>query len=679
STIRNGLSFCGKRVFLSNSTIEMCNCNYTINGWDPFGTELINKGDCFETSKQPTLNLRLFTQFYELINQQQSWNKIYTMGNNIRFLGNTKMSTNELIINSQVISEISIEISSSLKLFENGNLRITKRSTLIFGDNLVINTNEILTPQIIDTNGYIQIEKGCSIKNQRAHVTVTTKYGQKINLISFQEIQNSSSCYFFDDLIGGKLLYIVENQPNKIVHTSCVYLGGDFGDYKNYKEKILHCPISSENTTIYIENNNIEQNCNFIGSFVQNTTILDFTKKISYVTKFKDEKTNILFVNDLSHNGENVTFSNTNVKWVLGKIYGFEKTTSDFPKSINKNIYLTLTYNENYLCRLIQIEQNNEKCFLCKNYTYLFNNKCYPISPNCTSVYTDKTNGICQQCETHNEAFKYECVQCPDHCLRCFMLHCILCENDYYEDENGLCKNVKLLNSKVVSYQIGRIFKCVSETFINFNMCLNCGDNCVSCKNESHCFICNSKSTLESGICRFKNTTLLTNNDNIINCADGSYLLFNECIPCSLKYGKMCSKCDVTNCFNCSGNGVINNDNICIPQNESNCIVSKNSHCQGCTNTSSYIKENGLCFENAPCIISNKNHSCVVCKNDSFYQQNKCISQTISNNYCMIYTQERDRCSRCQVGYFILDNKCINCPEYCSDCINYSTCLFCDK
>ncbi|ELP86900.1 protein serine/threonine kinase, putative [Entamoeba invadens IP1] len=492
---------------------------------------------------------------------------------------------------------------------------MTSKYSLTIGEGVTINLNNMTTNG--DKTGLIQIQKGGIFISDTINIKVNFNNYQDnyINLISFQEVQNSSSTPLFNKLLGGKLYRSYLNSNNVDTTVTCTYISGNFDDYNSYDNQVLHCPPSSVNSTIVIQNTKLEQNINFIGEM--------------------------------------------------------RKTT---------DTYKMVSFNEENQCLLFYPNLKDGSCHLCKNDSYLSSGNCEVISSKCITLYKKQTSDVCEACETGSEVDKYQCLPCPTNCLHCAKGKCVLCDKEYIVDVNRNCEKVLVYDDNSLLIISGKTIKCNIGYFIKSNKCENCGENCINCNNESSCKICDSKSLLKNGVCTLQNRVILSNNNNLIVCENGYYNIENTCQSCSNKYGELCSLWDTHNCLKCTLNGVINNEGKCIELIQSSCIQTSNSFCNGCKQVSNFINDSGVCTSNSNCLFSNKNEKCLLCENNTFYDNTSmCVSLTNQEENCDRMNKEQDRCIHCLTGYFVSNYHCENCSENCLDCLDFSTCLSCTE
>ncbi|ELP92952.1 hypothetical protein EIN_262960 [Entamoeba invadens IP1] len=199
--------------------------------------------------------------------------------------------------------------------------------------------------------------------------------------------------------LGRKILRICPLKLNYDI--GCILEQKDMGIFSSYRNA-LHCPILNENTTIYIETNEVILNIGFNGTFNQNVKTLKFKKINEYNTNFKDSNTaNVIYISNESINNNNISVSNKNIKLLVGEEYGF-KNTNNITTQMND-----VVFNDKQNCTALYIDKTDISCKYYKN-SYLLDNQCKNYDNNCglSTTQTNVTTKVCESCPDSYHFYK---------------------------------------------------------------------------------------------------------------------------------------------------------------------------------------------------------------------------------------------------------------------------------
>ncbi|ELP88684.1 protein serine/threonine kinase, putative [Entamoeba invadens IP1] len=688
----NVLSSCGFRAFYTNNDGYMCYCNYTQGTWDPSSENALYKGDCFNYTTQSELILQLKTDKYTLTDDQ-NWKQINVLDRTLTINGDHELIVSFIKLERDLLLYTKMTVKSEIQFVKNTHCIVKKGGSLAIEQNVQILLNDVTNN--INYNGKIQIERGgvfeCTKLSKAIRWLNTRPTDFCVELISFQTYQNRIFTLSNSIFIQNKLVRVCPNGVSLSQKTCCNFTGNNIDDYQSYENKVLHCPINTENATLVIKNKYLKQPSDFKGVFsqyYQNYKQITFEKKQNWNTQFNETKETILMISKNSLNKGNYKLLSGTSKLFLGTNFGFEISTQKLNSKSAQND-LVITSDTNYPCKSLEakaVGNYNSMCLACNNSYYLFNNICSPISKYCDNIYTTKTYSICEECKLGYEANRNNCVQCGSQCQHCSNNKCVLCKRNYYFNNNGICTRTNDAKGNIVLYELQSIRKCIIGYYSSLVKCLPCSDNCIQCYNSTLCQICNTKSFLveneTSKFCEIQSNVELSSNTKVIFCKNSFYLNYEEnvCENCSMKYGELCDSCDSKMCFNCSQNGIINAiTGQCEVLSETSCQMTPNTFCTICATTNYSINSSGFCDINTNCLVSWKNENCQVCDEGYFHDvNNSCITIETQHDKCIKLTPEKDRCYQCKTGYYLSNNYCEKCFNNCIDCYNERQCLLCE-
>lgn len=371
-----------------------------------------------------------------------------------------------------------------------------------------------------------------------------------------------------------------------------------------------------------------------------------------------------------------------------------------------------------------KICSKNDKCLECDNNFLLNedNHSCYCKEPNCAQCSSTKK---CTQCKINHEITSNQNCNCLlNNCITCSTEEekvCLECDVNFIPNDNGKC--ICNLSHCAECSNVKNKCKTCKNNFVldNNNSCICNLPNCESCSDniDNKCEECKETFIMKNGTCPCYDRNCLecdsplygtckkcNNNLNLTN--EGTCV--NDSIPNCLYYNdKSCDYCEF---------GYSLKDDTCIPQSVNCTIVgckecySQNGEetCIDCND--GYTLEHGKCTQNPECDLF-VNNICIHCPGDYFNLNSTCflkckgadcdtdkINNTCKNtcikceknslieipnckpkNYCTVNNCamcfKKEECIRCDVGYGLFDNQCVECPDFCLHCDHDKKCKSC--
>ncbi|CAG9326216.1 unnamed protein product [Blepharisma stoltei] len=318
----------------------------------------------------------------------------------------------------------------------------------------------------------------------------------------------------------------------------------------------------------------------------------------------------------------------------------------------------------------------SEFCEACDDFT----GKCTSCVDS--SMILDTSSNKCS-CQAGYYFKSGKCVPCGDFCMECGNYDgvCTKCKNDdrmvFSKDhpESCECAGNQLFDGQICSCEIGRFF--------NGSYCLQCGDLCHDCAdNTGTCLNCNNDKTMIFADDKFSCVCIgdLEKDTDSCTCSSGWFNGAN-CASC----GTFCSKCDFYTgvCSECT-------DQIRMEFSQAD---KKNCVCKGSqiADSTSCSCPNDSVFNGVDCVACEPSCSSV-CTGATYYDT---ISQSCKNcgDFCTVCSSKTD-CSQCsdpttmipdpegsghcvcKESYYLEDLTCQACGTLCSVC-NSDQCLTC--
>ncbi|ELP87161.1 protein serine/threonine kinase, putative [Entamoeba invadens IP1] len=669
----NKLSVCGSRVYLSTSLNIPCNCEYKHGNFKSEKSFIMSDSDCKMYGYNYNWQLNLIINYTVYMTDQ-----INIKWKLINFTSICVLDTNNGIyyINAMdvvVYDHLTMNINFNVygKLVLNNNSHITVKSGLLSFKSESLGFFNLTTTNI-DVMPLINVN-GCSVLMNSTNELYTFDYKEFcIDVISFRYKPNWNANQL-SLLRGGKLLRVCNSTDDHKTEVKCTLNRNNFYDYRNYKYYLYHCPLNETLCTVKVNTMNVTINDTFIGNLQQEVNVLNLTITTNYSTHFKDIKSGVLYINNKSVNGASVTLAQKVDKLFISSKYLFQ------PNSNNNTIHFSTFYN----CKAYKTSINGDyMCVLCKQNMYLKDGMCFGIYVSCANISSSDTTQVCEQCNIKQEAYRNDCLDCPNNCKRCVNQKCVLCEDKYSYDSECNCVEINKTTTKVEFYTKQKVLKCSAGYYNTFDKCHKCSDHCLYCETFEFCLSCKNTHILnEKNECAPLPDGEIVIGEKFILCSDSYYSNNGTCVECSSKYGELCDVCDDKRCEKCSNLGVLDCDGSCIAFESSGCVSSPNTYCSGCQNHSNYISEsNGVCSEISNCKIATSNGKCVSCNEGYYFTSNQTCVGLSSNQTenCDIINNNNGKCIRCASKHYLSDGTCLNCPNNCMTCINTTLCIECE-
>ncbi|KAL4435521.1 hypothetical protein ABPG74_020297 [Tetrahymena malaccensis] len=270
----------------------------------------------------------------------------------------------------------------------------------------------------------------------------------------------------------------------------------------------------------------------------------------------------------------------------------------------------------------VKCSQNT--CQQCKAPLFLYNNTC---KSSCPDNYFPDENGICKQCKN------LKCKTCDStNCLSCFQ------DSQYpFLNESGDC-----------------VSQCESNQYLK--QLINNSLICKACSSDfgTSCLQCNSQACLKCAYPQY--ISKLNNNSCVTDCPSGQYGNDQShlCQNCENTKCDKCNKLNPSQCLSCISEFPYLDQGQCLSQCQEGYFPDSNNHCQSCS--SKY---------DSNCILCNR-QACTSCSPSSnlFLYKSTCIS-TCPDFFYPSY-QDIQQCKMC------LDSNCKKCnpldPSKCLSC-----------
>ncbi|ELP90256.1 hypothetical protein EIN_339370 [Entamoeba invadens IP1] len=314
---------------------------------------------------------------------------------------------------------------------------------------------------------------------------------------------------------------------------------------------------------------------------------------------------------------------------------------------------------------------DERKCIKCSTpnmYPDDTSRTCVSCSTTCGGS-CDATNGICTTCQD-NFVFQSTksrvCEQCStfdEHCNKCssaFDRKCVMCNNGYYPNENGVCVPCGQ-NCNSCDESTGACSSCSTNNVFSESdnkTCMTCSSFdvlCLTCSSsfERKCAKCLTGSYLSNGPkCTLCDTTCDTNYCNnqsgiCSKCSQPQYVVTS---PQSTR----CVNCNVfdTNCMECKGDY---SSRLCV-RCASGMYPSSSGSCVSCSSTCG-----GQC--------NTINGECTGCQTNYVFSDPKGLTCQMCYDFdskCTTCSSDFSRkCVVCNDGYYVVDGKCKVCDESC--------------
>ncbi|CAD8141976.1 unnamed protein product [Paramecium pentaurelia] len=333
-------------------------------------------------------------------------------------------------------------------------------------------------------------------------------------------------------------------------------------------------------------------------------------------------------------------------------------------------------YQCKYACQESCQDCQNGKCYECKD-NYIFIESIHKCINNCgDSIIIG--NEECDDGNIYPYDGCYECqFQCYENCTECIFGICYKCDENngwYLTGVNcePICGDGILVQD---------VEQCDDQNYNPFDRCdmcqLNCSEYCLQCS-DGNCVQC---------IPGFKYVSVTKQcipicGDFLIvayeECDDNNFVEFDGCYQCEFKCQTQCTDCRYGTCYECNTPGWELNfsefiqycdDGNIIPMDgcyqqyyecQDSCNVCYKGYCIFCKKNWYLNLSDNLCYPICGDQVIVGNEECDD-KNTLMHDScNQCFFQ------CDTKCQQCDfgDCLQCEIGYFLLNNKCI---EICGD------------
>ena len=330
------------------------------------------------------------------------------------------------------------------------------------------------------------------------------------------------------------------------------------------------------------------------------------------------------------------------------------KCDKNCKKCDSNNIFKCYECNDNLY---LQNDRCVSKCY--SGYFSDSSNVCTPCPENC---YSCSSSNSCDYCRYEYYSYKGTCVKtCPGgysgygkDCVQCNVdLNCKTC---FYGDQNT-CKDCYegyyLFNNECVE-------ECDAGTFVENKTCKYCNPTCKICTNYETCVECKDGYFYKDGLC-------------LLDCGQGFTKVDKKCVPCEVSNCKSCVN-NPNECTSCYKDWILYNT-LCL----SNCPEGKyvnDLKCYNCLPNCSKCNDSSTCEKcKENFVLSSNPDSCSENCSPGFVNINgKCLS---CNNNCLSCLPDRNTCTACRKGKYLLNGLCVDCPKGFIPDENTQTCIKC--
>ncbi|ELP89643.1 hypothetical protein EIN_201980 [Entamoeba invadens IP1] len=343
-------------------------------------------------------------------------------------------------------------------------------------------------------------------------------------------------------------------------------------------------------------------------------------------------------------------------------------------------LILSMTSQRNGNCQLIKQKCNQSSI---KNCDVCWNENVITTEGNCQSnnsnncVYqTNNAAEICVLC--NNLLFGENCEKGVNNCLTSKNDICYNPSEGFYINNTQLieCPNSVICqygNNEILNTNIFEIFKCNTNTILKTNEGCVTEINCVESSNIE-CITCVSNYHILNGKCiENSDGCSLQNKDLCLGCTDGimweGSCYSKHLINCG-DFVQTCQKCpygfykDVYSCKS-------------VEDNYPNCtyISIVNEICIECE--PNYYQVEGKCIQIDQTVEFNTSFMFDV-NTTLINESNTSVPTKLTNLENCIEPTEKG-CLRCNDGFYLKNNKCLECDFQCETCYNFTYCTKCNK
>ena len=198
--------------------------------------------------------------------------------------------------------------------------------------------------------------------------------------------------------------------------------------------------------------------------------------------------------------------------------------------------------------------------------------------------------------------------------------------------------------------------QCISGCYFNnrVNECLSCPEGCDKCSDSDTCTACSSGYYMNEGgncvRCKVNGCAKCNSHYECETCMSGYFRVnSSSCQYC----GYLCDTCaSPTTCATCR------NDTY-----YGTYFSTKDKTCQYCPDG---------------CVACDSSGNCKKCRDGYVLNgKKKCVTCSSIDSACKSCDATQTTCTECNSGYYLFNNKCLECSAGCNKCVDDATCLEC--
>jgi proprotein convertase subtilisin/kexin type 5 len=265
---------------------------------------------------------------------------------------------------------------------------------------------------------------------------------------------------------------------------------------------------------------------------------------------------------------------------------------------------------------------NPNACTSCYRWMYPLNGRCLPKPPTPNPIFT--CSPVCESCAAEND---------PEQCTSCTMANSLLTQGKCY---------------------------CPAGTYNLSNTCVeSCAFPCTECfiNDNAICTACPEGLIPLGGACVCPNSTAMSPIMplDVLRSSDDQL----RCLPCDIS----CTTCSEPE-----------NPLACTECNDPRATLT-NGECL-CPDAQMEYNAEGLC--ECPLGTTDNNGAClgIPCPPGTFPNGNICAPCEIPN--CIV-CESLEECAECEVGYYLSEGICFQCPVNCVACVGPDECEVCEE
>ncbi|ELP93756.1 hypothetical protein EIN_322690, partial [Entamoeba invadens IP1] len=351
------------------------------------------------------------------------------------------------------------------------------------------------------------------------------------------------------------------------------------------------------------------------------------------------------------------------------------------------------------------IQLNEDVCLKCHDNHFLSNQMCVALG-KCDSHVSitscDSNNQILM-----NTGEKTQIVNCKYQKSSQTSSLCLNCQDNYLQTNMGCVQ--KTISSHLIRNNV--TYSCGDGEYLNGNECESCSitnTECIKMNDNVLQLNCadNFIYDVDNLQCITDTNCATINNEMCVMCNLSSYdIVKGKCSECTYNN---CDICSQTKCMKCSQHHLLVTDNWCVDSSELNCVKSSEYGCVQCnegfyqSDTKNIEGKYSYCLpiprEDNCKYLTTSNSKCVECYN-SYKLRNGVCAEYFDDNVDMIssislrsnkssikeslesicMTRTNKGCQHCSIGYYLSNEKCIQCSNNCYSCYNSTYCISCEN